>query len=856
MIGRKVDGRFTITAHLGSGGVGTVYRALQHSIDRDVALKLLRPEHLSDDEAVRRFFREARAASRLNNPHIISVFDFGQSSDGQFYMAMELLKGRSLWDLLESMPGPMEATRAVRLVDQVLEAVEEAHREGVLHRDLKTDNVFVLDEPPDFVKVLDFGLAKSTDIDDPGVTKAGRIVGTPAYMSPEQACGKDLDHRSDLYSVGTILFELLTGRLPFDDFSAMALILRKVREPAPAMAKVAPEVKFPQGLDDLLVRLLSIDPDLRPSSAAEVRRVMRAAVDPAGDSVMAGTVTPADIRGSPSVKPAPVASPASLAIARNEAPAMLAKAIEIAGEGWKLYSEAVDKCTSPSGRDLFLPLMSEIGATSGLLRKAAGCAMQGGADWGSETIAHRNGDPAGRFEESVRTSIKAIQGDAHLGRALDAGMAFERRVVDFWELQILSVVEGVVPAFLNSRLAEAKDRVAALAEVKMRVLGLMRNAGFNSLYMRLAGLLAVQRVRAGEVVFREGDSGDSMLVVVAGRFRLEVKGRDGEPTPLAEIGPGDVVGEMTCLDPAPRSATVVAISDSEVCTVDRGTLAALRESDPATYVAVIRAVISQVADRVRETDLRIESMFHEIRLQPLALPGVAFLPPSEGSGDVPGLGRSIRAGCFDAGDLAVLGQVARTRMMHHGTWVCREGQNGNTCFILKSGRLEIVKQIGRDELTLAILDEGCVVGHIALVDSGARSASVRALGDCELLELDRPTFERLVDAHVPLAMRFQEQLAVTGIRQLRLADRWLTRLIRRCDEVRGDSPQAVSIPEAVSLSQALPVTEQGIGKPPDRDEDGSLQVVTYMRTALREWGMSLEDLDQVSVAGTRSVSQQ
>jgi CRP-like cAMP-binding protein len=162
--------------------------------------------------------------------------------------------------------------------------------------------------------------------------------------------------------------------------------------------------------------------------------------------------------------------------------------------------------------------------------------------------------------------------------------------------------------------------------------------------------------------------------------------------------------------------------------------------------------------------------------------------------------------------------VARSRSVRAGTWLCREGETGDACFVLISGHLEIVRHVGRDELVLATLAEGSVVGQIGLVDGGPRSASVRALGDCELLELDRPTFDRLVDAHVPLALRFQEQMAVTGIRQLRLADKWLSRLVQRRDEI-AENPAPAPAAKAV----------------------------TYMRTALREWGMSMEDLDQVKV---------
>jgi CRP-like cAMP-binding protein/tRNA A-37 threonylcarbamoyl transferase component Bud32 len=829
MIGRKIDGRFTITGLLGSGGMGIVYRALQHSIQRDVALKLLRPENLSDEDAIRRFFREARAASRLTNPHTITVFDFGQSADGQFYIAMELLRGRPLSTLAETEARPMDPVRAVGLVDQILEALEEAHREGVLHRDLKTDNVFVLDQPPNFLKVMDFGLAKVARLDDSVITQAGTTFGTPAFMSPEQAGGKELDARSDLYSVGAILFELLAGRLPFDETSAIALILRKLKEPAPTVAAVAPGVSLPPALDAALASLLAIDPARRPASATQARRILSAAV---GRDATPQASAPQPARSARSPAPAPLSplptphdtvcdpGPRLASKTRARAVTMLTQALGLAAESAAFYEQAVRQCTSASGRNLFTSLAAEEQATAGLLRRACESAGRGESAWGGAPAVDRTRDPAGKFEESVRASVSSIRADAHLGQALDAGLIQERRVVDFWVRQSLDEGADLDSAFLQRRLAEAKDHVASLAEVKLRVLGLMRGAGFNSLYMRLAGQLPVSHVRAGETLFHEGAPGDSMVVIVSGRFRLEIQMRPGRPTLLAEIGPGEVVGEMTCLDPAPRGASVIAMSDAEVCVVDRGTLAALRETDPGTYVAVIRAVISQVAERVRETDKRIEALVREVGRQPSGAPEVSRAPAPGRAGTASGFDprRPTRSGCFNANDLKVLGQVARSRSVKGGTWICREGETGDACFVLTSGNLEIVRHAGRDELILATLAEGSVVGQIGLVDGGPRSASVRALGDCELLELDRPTFDRLVDAHVPLALRFQEQMAVTGIRQLRLADRWLSRLVQRREEM-------AEIPAPAPAAKA----------------------VTYMRTALREWGMSMEDLDQVTV---------
>jgi serine/threonine-protein kinase len=286
LIGQNIDDRFTVKELIGVGGMGAVYRAYQHSMDRDVALKVLRRDLVADEQAIKRFLREAKAASRLTNPHTITVFDFGQSKDGLFYIAMELLKGRSLTQVLEREKGPLPAHVAVSIADQVLDSLVEAHAAGVLHRDLKPDNIFVLESvgTRQFVKVLDFGIAKLQGEKATSLTAAGKAFGTPTYMSPEQAQARDVDGRSDLYSVGVVLFEMLTGRVPFEADSPLALMLLKVQKPAPSVDDLNPSV--PVRLQDVVARFLSINASDRPGDAIEAKRLLAQALAYAPSSMI------------------------------------------------------------------------------------------------------------------------------------------------------------------------------------------------------------------------------------------------------------------------------------------------------------------------------------------------------------------------------------------------------------------------------------------------------------------------------------------------------------------------------------------------------------------------------------------
>jgi serine/threonine-protein kinase len=281
-----VDNRFRIVRVLGEGAMGVVYRAVQLSVDREVALKVLKAHLASDEESVRRFLREARAATRLSNPHSVTVFDFGRTEEGLLYLAMELIDGRSLYDCVVA-EAPMPEERAAAIARQICEALVEAHDKGIIHRDLKPENVSLctVGGDRDYVKVLDFGIARFLQpTEDMRVTATGMVVGTPCYMSPEQTRGHELDARTDLYAVGVMLFEMLSGELPFHGDSTLDLLLAKLENEPPSLLdtlrcvadegeagheRVAPLHVSPE-MDDLVRRLMSRDRKLRPGSAREV----------------------------------------------------------------------------------------------------------------------------------------------------------------------------------------------------------------------------------------------------------------------------------------------------------------------------------------------------------------------------------------------------------------------------------------------------------------------------------------------------------------------------------------------------------------------------------------------------------
>ena len=286
LIGQVLDGKYRLEQELGVGGMGKVYRATRVADETPVALKVLHERLVEDEAARQRFRREAKAAGRLGHSNAVAVTDFGETSDGRVYLVMELLEGRTLREILAK-EAPLETARAVSFMLQVSAAVAAAHAAGVIHRDLKPANIFVTQsaDSPSVVKVLDFGIAKlaaeSLDDDDAGsLTQMGAVVGTPRYMSPEQCEGLQLTPASDVYSLGVILYEMLTGMVPFSGSSPAAIALKHSSEYPRPPREISPTI--PPELEIVILHALEKDAANRPSDAATFRHQLLQLADKLG----------------------------------------------------------------------------------------------------------------------------------------------------------------------------------------------------------------------------------------------------------------------------------------------------------------------------------------------------------------------------------------------------------------------------------------------------------------------------------------------------------------------------------------------------------------------------------------------
>ena len=293
LIGSIVAERYHILKKLGEGGMGTVYLAEHVKMGRKAALKVMNPGMNSDPDAIARFNREAANASRLNHANVCAIYDFGETPEGLIYLAMEFIEGESLTSIIEK-NGFLPAPRAAAIIHQAADALAVAHDYGIVHRDLKPDNIMIAKDRDgsDVVKVVDFGIAKASSSDAQKVTKTGLVVGTPEYMSPEQLAGDKLDGRSDIYSLGLVAFNCLTGLLPFPSNSAQEAMIMRLTDQPKTLAEMKPDIDWPPELQAVMDKVLARDADERYQKSAEFGRDIAKAVEnmPAAIAAAAGTM--------------------------------------------------------------------------------------------------------------------------------------------------------------------------------------------------------------------------------------------------------------------------------------------------------------------------------------------------------------------------------------------------------------------------------------------------------------------------------------------------------------------------------------------------------------------------------------
>lgn len=277
LVGNRLFGDYVVVRKLGEGGMGAVYLARQEAINQDIAIKVLHGRAAESAEIIERFNREARVISMLTHPNIIRVFIFGRTPQNLMYLAMEYVKGRELRE--EMRKGPMDELLAIKIMKQTCSALQEAHDLDIVHRDLKPDNILLTEFRGEshFVKILDFGIAKLTNQEgaEKQLTQAGIVYGTPEYLSPEQAQAKDLDHRTDIYSLGVMLYEIMAGKVPYQSASAVEVLTMHVfNDPAPP-SSIAPNRVKPT-MEHLILKAMAKHPENRFQSAMEMFRALEA----------------------------------------------------------------------------------------------------------------------------------------------------------------------------------------------------------------------------------------------------------------------------------------------------------------------------------------------------------------------------------------------------------------------------------------------------------------------------------------------------------------------------------------------------------------------------------------------------
>ena len=531
LVGITIAGRYVIHERIGSGGMGVVYRARHDVVGRDVAVKFLSTDLAFEPANKTRFLREARAANRINHEHIIDITDFGETDEGHVYLVMEFLDGTPLNEVIAR--GPMPVRRALAITWQASQALARAHELDVVHRDIKPDNIYLLrGYEDDFVKILDFGLAHMKG--ELRVTATGTIFGTPEYMSPEHARGAPVGPAADLYSLGCVLFEMLTGELPFQG-ATPDLILKHLREPARAPSFHAPQL--PTEIDAIVLRLLEKDPGDRFDNAHELGAELRQWLDRDRDSA---------VPNLPAREPAGADNGGGRPSFLKEPPlGSLAESSVEGGRGEEAESH-------PSATELVRRWRERVETFQSLVGQAHPTSEP--PPWLGEALRHLHAqvDELNTLHEALKTRAsrashqqdEAKAARMRIGRALDELAADESRVS-------LSVGD------MNTRLVEARARVEQV-EVPLRrawqkLADFPREASLDERLLtalRDAGALASIRLESAraaagleEQLSQQRRQLDDLAFQIA-----QLKGRFGSFSAVTDLDLDDLRDETTILD--------------------------------------------------------------------------------------------------------------------------------------------------------------------------------------------------------------------------------------------------------------------------------------------------------------------
>jgi len=379
-INQVLNNRFKVESKIGEGGFGAVYRGTQLATGRKVALKLLHPEMTKDENLVARFRREGMVLCNLRDAHTITTYDFDSTPDGTLYIAMELLEGKSLHQVFHD-EAPLEWKRVFKILTEMCSSLAEAHAQGIVHRDLKPENIYLETRPgnPEFVKILDFGIAKvmrgdSIDPQSPQLTATGQTLGTLEYMSPEQLMGKQLDGRSDVYALGVVAYEMITGKLPFPDAKGPAgLITAQLKTTPPPPSHTHPKANLPQAVDRVILKCLEKDKNNRHADVTALSFALQEVV----------TNTSAEMQAlSASTSQASRMGPEMLETRRGDLPSMMPPPAMPQAQQAQMSSPHMHNMASPPpGQMMMQPPQQQFG--QGLQPVGAGMSSPGMPQYGA-----------------------------------------------------------------------------------------------------------------------------------------------------------------------------------------------------------------------------------------------------------------------------------------------------------------------------------------------------------------------------------------------------------------------------------------------------------------------------------------